>query len=72
MSIAEAGRHPHAEPGAGRVPPISGRIFTLCLVTRFGDVPVLRQNTQAKVSRDPASMAWELVEEDTRRGFEAS
>lgn len=24
----------------------------LCLVTRFGDVPVLRQNTQAKVSRD--------------------
>ena len=36
----------------------------LCLVTRFGDVPVLRQNTQAKVSRDPASMAWELVEED--------
>ena len=30
----------------------------LCLVTRFGDVPVLRQNTQAKVSRDPASMAW--------------
>ena len=36
----------------------------LCLVTRFGDVPVLRQNTQAKVSRDPASMAWALVEED--------
>ena len=36
----------------------------LCLVTRFGDVPVLRQNTQAKVSRDPAADAWALVEED--------
>ena len=44
----------------------------LCLVTRFGDVPVLRQNTQAKDSRDPASMAWELVEEalDAASGFQ--
>ena len=36
----------------------------LCLVTRFSDVPVLRQNTQDKVSRDPASEAWALIEED--------
>ncbi len=35
-----------------------------CLVTRFGDVPVLRRNTQDKVSRDPASAAWALIEED--------
>lgn len=34
------------------------------LVTRFGDVPVLRKNTHDKVSRDPAAKAWELVEED--------
>lgn len=36
----------------------------LSLVTRFGDVPVLRKNTQDKVSRDPASEAWALIEED--------
>lgn len=36
----------------------------LSLVTRFGDVPVLRRNTQAKVPRDPAAEAWALVEED--------
>ena len=36
----------------------------LCLVTRFGDVPVLLTNTQDKVSRDPAEKAWMRVEED--------
>lgn len=64
MSIARgAGRQPHAERVLGECRYFRAYIY-LCLVTRFGDVPVLRQNTQAKVSRDPASMAWELVEED--------
>lgn len=36
----------------------------LSLVTRFGDVPVIKVNTDAKVSRDPASEAWKLIEED--------
>lgn len=34
------------------------------LVTRWGDVPVLRANTLDLVPRDPASEAWKLIEED--------
>jgi hypothetical protein len=34
------------------------------LVTRWGDVPVLRQNTLELVSRDPVSEVWAFIEED--------
>lgn len=57
MSIAEGlADSPTPEPGAGRVPLFPGVYLPLS-----GDPlrrrAVLRQNTQAKVSRDPASMA---------------
>lgn len=35
-----------------------------CLVTRWGDVPILRKNTSALVSRDPKSQVWSFIEED--------
>ncbi len=70
MSIAEG--WPTAPRGTGcwASAAISGRIFT-CLVTRFGDVPSCGRNAGQGFAR-PGSMAWELVEEDLRRGFEAS
>lgn len=34
------------------------------LVTRWGDVPILRQNTLALVPRDPAVDVWAFIEED--------
>ncbi len=34
------------------------------LVTRFGDVPVLRSNTQSLPGRDPVSEVWKLIDED--------
>lgn len=35
-----------------------------CLVSRWGDVPILRKNTMDKVSRDPLSDVWAFIEED--------
>ena len=34
------------------------------LVTRWGDVPIIRENTNALVARDPMSEVWEFIEED--------
>lgn len=33
----------------------------LCLVTRFGDVPLLKANTDDKVSRTPAAEVWGFI-----------
>lgn len=38
----------------------------LCLVTRFGDVPLMRENTDALVSRTPAAEVWEFIDEELR------
>lgn len=38
----------------------------LCLVTRFGDVPLMRENTDALVSRTPAAELWEFIDEELR------
>jgi len=36
----------------------------LCLVTRFGDVPLMKENTDAHVFRTPASEVWSFIEEE--------
>lgn len=33
----------------------------LCLVTRFGDVPLMKKNTDDKVSRTPAAEVWNFI-----------
>lgn len=33
----------------------------LCLVTRFGDVPLMKENTDAKVFRTPAKDVWQFI-----------
>lgn len=38
-------------------------IYT-ALVTRFGDVPIIRVNTSDKVSRDAKEKVWEFIEEE--------
>lgn len=35
-----------------------------CLVTRWGDVPILRNNTLERVSRDPVNAVWAFIEEE--------
>lgn len=35
-----------------------------CLATRWGDMPILRQNTLEKVKRDPVAEVWKFIEED--------
>ena len=35
-----------------------------CLVTRFGDVPIIRKNTMDLVKRDPVAQVWAFIEED--------
>lgn len=34
------------------------------LVTRWGDMPIIRQNTMEKVSRDPINEVWKFIEDD--------
>ena len=36
----------------------------LCLVTRYGDVPLMRENTDALVSRTPAAEVWQFIKEE--------
>ena len=36
----------------------------LCLVTRYGDVPLMKFNTDEKVSRTPASEVWSFIDEE--------
>ena len=36
----------------------------LCLVTRFGDVPLMKKNTDDKVSRTPAAEVWQFIYEE--------
>ena len=36
----------------------------LCLVTRHGDVPLMRKNTDDKVSRTPAAEVWQFIEDE--------
>lgn len=35
-----------------------------CLATRWGDMPIIKENTLEKVSRDPIVKVWEFIEED--------
>lgn len=35
-----------------------------CLVSRWGDVPIIRKNTLDKVHRDPVEKVWAFIEED--------
>lgn len=42
----------------------------LCLVTRFGDVPLMRENTDDLVSRTPASEVWDFIDEELRLALE--
>ena len=41
-----------------------------CLVTRWGAVPILRENTMAKVSRNPVNEVWAFVEENLEKAAE--
>lgn len=34
------------------------------LLTRYGDVPILRKNTMEKVARDPVEQVWAFIDED--------
>lgn len=34
------------------------------MVTRWGDMPILRENTQENVPRDPAEQVWNFIEEE--------
>lgn len=36
----------------------------LCLVTRYGDVPLMKFNTDEEVSRTPASEVWSFINEE--------
>ena len=36
----------------------------LCLVTRYGDVPLMKENTDDKVSRTPAADVWQFICEE--------
>ena len=36
----------------------------LCLVTRFGDVPLMKKNTDDKVGRTPAAEVWQFIYEE--------
>ena len=36
----------------------------LCLVTRFGDIPLMKKNTDDKVSRTPAAEVWQFIYEE--------
>lgn len=36
----------------------------LCLVTRFGDVPLMKENTDALVSRTPAAEVWQFIKDE--------
>lgn len=36
----------------------------LCLVTRHGDIPLMRKNTDDKVSRTPAAEVWKFIEDE--------
>lgn len=36
----------------------------LCLVTRYGDVPLMKENTDALVSRTPAAEVWEFIKDE--------
>ena len=42
----------------------------LCLVTRFGGVPLLRENTQEIVPRATAEECWTLIYEDITKAVE--
>ncbi|MBE6251767.1 MAG: RagB/SusD family nutrient uptake outer membrane protein [Bacteroidales bacterium] len=36
----------------------------LCLVTRYGDVPLMKENTDDKVSRTPAAEVWKFINDE--------
>ncbi len=42
----------------------------LCLVTRFGDVPLMKENTDAKVFRTPQAEVWQFVYDEISRAVE--
>ncbi len=64
LSICEA------NPDAGMSVTAAGEahyfraLLYLGLVTRFGDVPILRKNTQEDLPRDPAADVWRFIDEE--------
>lgn len=42
----------------------------LCLVTRYGDVPLMKENTDEKVFRTPASQVWDFIAEELDSAIE--
>ncbi len=42
----------------------------LCLVTRFGDVPLMRENSDEKVFRTPQAEVWDFIYEEIGRAVE--
>lgn len=42
----------------------------LCLVTRYGDVPLMKSNTDEKVPRTPASEVWSFIDEELGHAIE--
>lgn len=64
--IAVSNRFPSSEIGIqakGEAHYLRAYIY-FCLVTRWGDMPILRQNTMDKISRDPVAEVWKFIEED--------
>lgn len=64
--IAAAERFPEAAESAvslGEAHYFRAWIY-LNLVTRWSDVPILRQNTMEKVARDPAADVWAFIDEE--------
>lgn len=42
----------------------------LCLVTRFGDVPLMKENTDAKVYRTSAAEVWKFIEDELDKAMD--
>ena len=64
--LAVAERFPEAELASlstGEAHYFRAYIY-FCLATRWGDVPILRNNTLERVSRDPIADVWAFIEEE--------
>jgi len=64
--LAISDRFPYSETGQlarGEAYYFRAYIY-YCLVTRWGGVPILRQNTLEKVARNSESEVWSFIEED--------
>ncbi|TYR35950.1 RagB/SusD family nutrient uptake outer membrane protein [Sphingobacterium phlebotomi] len=64
--LAVAERFPEAELASlskGEAHYFRAYIY-FCLATRWGDVPILRNNTMERVHRDPIANVWTFIEEE--------